>query len=154
MSNEEVMSRLVAELEAVSLPMLEAYAEELRLKHPQFDIQVWHDCKSYEAHHVYDLGIDCSHTGLGITRAKFAFDGSEPNCVSLCISICVLDGVPEVTDLCVAFGADGRPPCDDLDLCDEDVSLGPDVKRIVEPALPTLRNNLSACLEAWERAYI
>ena len=74
--------------------------------------------------------------------------------MSLYISVCVLDGVPEVTDLCVAFGADGRQPCEDLDLCEEGVSLGPDVKRIIESALPTLRDHLSACLEAWEKAYI
>jgi hypothetical protein len=53
----------------------------------------------------------------------------------------------------VAWGGDGIPPTDGLNLLPADVVFAPDALRIIDEALPRLEDYFDRCLCDWEAAY-
>jgi hypothetical protein len=71
------------------------------------------------------------------------------------LEICVRDlpGTPTLCSLGVAWGGDGVPPSNGLDMLPIDIALTPDALRVIDDALPRLQEHFDRCLYDWEAAY-
>ena len=136
---------VVATLEARYLPLLNQAAARLGEKHPTFKVNVGSasvgGATRFQGHHLY----------FEASRPESA--DPEPNCLALEICVRSLPGTPTLCTLGVAWGGDGIPPADGLDLLPADIVFAPDALRIIDEALPQLEDHFDRCLCDWEAAY-
>src|SRR5262245_19115615 len=132
-------------LETRYLPMLNQAAGRVGEKHPTFTISVGSG----------SLGASTTFPGHQIYLEAFRPHSAdpEPNCLALEITVEDLPGVPRLGSLGVAWGGDGVPPSDGLDLLPTDIGLTPDTLRNIEEALPLLFDHFERCLCDWETAF-
>jgi hypothetical protein len=136
---------VVETLEARYLPLLNQTAARLGEKHPTFKVTVGSG----------SVGGATTFQGHSVYLEAFRPDSAdpEPNCLALEICVRDLPGTPMLCSLDVAWGGDGIPPTDGLDLLPVDVVFAPDVLRIIDEALPRLEDYFDRCLCDWETAY-
>jgi hypothetical protein len=136
---------VVETLEARYLPLLNQVAARLREKHPTFKFNVGSG----------SVGGATTFQGHDVYLEAFRPDNAdpEPNCLALEICVRDLPGTPTLCTLDVAWGGDGIPPTDGLDLLSADVVFAPDVLRMIDEALPRLEDHFDRCLCDWAAAY-
>jgi hypothetical protein len=136
---------VVETLEARYLPLLNQAAARLGEKHPTFKVNVGSGsvggATTFRGHDVY---LEAFRPGSA---------DPEPNCLALEICVRDLADTPTLCTLGVAWGGDGIPPSDGLDLLPADVVFAPDALRIIDEALPRLEDHFYHCLCDWEAAY-
>jgi hypothetical protein len=125
--------------------LLKQAAGRLGDKHPTFKVTVGSgsvgSATTFQGHNVY----------LEAFRPDSAYP--EPNCLALEICVRDLSDTPKLCSLGVAWGGDGIPPTDGLDLLPVDVVFAPDALRMIDEALPRLEDYFDRCLCDWEAAY-
>jgi len=127
------------------LPKLQAYADQLRQRHPTFVVNTGcvpvGSATPFQGYQAY----------LSCLRLECADE--EPNCVDIVILVRDLPGRSKLCSLDVSWGGDGIAPVNGIDLLTEEIEFTPAALTVIDEAIPRLQEHLDYCLLQWEAKY-